>query len=201
MKSKKRLFLLLVLLAIVILVPTIYLVNTSNEESIDLSYGEWVIGRNLPYTGVFDNGDGVMRVSDSNCGHMAVATLNFNPIDIGYIKMNMSAPTSSQNYFGMEFRSGAVWLFKLERIVDVLSFVVGTDIILVVDLEAEWRTIEIAFDLSEGKISVDLDGTRIINEIEFDPNGELIDNIYIHTLTTIYLSQTYIKFDSLYNLK
>lgn len=211
MVSKKGLFLLPVILAIIILVPVIFLVYNSNtgpagreiEESIDLSYGEWDIpAYQLKYTGVFDNGDGVIRISDSNIGGIAKATLNFNPIDIGYIKMDMSAPSPSQNYFGMEFRANALILFKLERITDTFSFEVGTDRIFVVDLETEYQTIEILFDLSDPSkslVSVDLDGTRIINEIEFESNGELVNNIYMHTLYTIFLSQTYIKFESLYN--
>ena len=108
-------------------------------------------------------------------------------------------------YFAMEFRSGSTMLFKLERISDVFTLVVlSNSPITIVDLEAEWRTIEIFFDLSNGvngKVSVDLDGVTIVDAFAFDPINMEIDNIYLHTSIPTYASRTDIKFESLHNLQ
>jgi len=218
-KKRKRIVLIsviLLLIAVPVLLVIFNAVDTTDtidipaglevEESIDLSYNQWTSGVQLPYTGVFDRGDGIIRVGDANVGAMAKASLKFNAIDIGKLKMQMSASRNiSQNYFAMEFRDGGNILFKLERRVGMFTLVVLDNIpLIVVDLEAEWRTVEIFFDLSDSGnniVSVDLDGVNIIGEFTFDPNSNKIDNIYMHTSTDIYRSQTDIKFEYLYNFK
>lgn len=173
------------------------------QESIDLSYSEWITGTNYQWTGVIEGVDGEIRVRDSNVGLMAKATRSFTAIDIGKIKMDIRALSTSRNYFAMEFRSGNTILFKLERKSVKLTFVIlsNTPIILF-DMDTTFRTVEIFFDLSDssnGKVSVSVDGLIAIDEFAFDPNDMDITNIYIHTLTSIYKSQTGIKFDYLYN--
>lgn len=176
------------------------------EESIDLSYDQWSVGINYAYTYVRPGEDNSIVIGDASNAQVAKATLHFNDIDIGIIKMQICAPRDiAQNYFAMEFRSGDTTLFKLERIVNDFTFVVLSNTpITLVDLGSTYQTFEIFFDLSDGingKVSVDLDGVNKVDEFSFDPNNMEIDNIYMHTLVKIYRSKTAIKFESLYNLQ
>jgi len=214
---RKKLILIPIVLILAILIPVILIVNSNIprpniddftglevEESIDFSYSQWTLGTQYRFTRVGEAVDGSLVVVDCNRGYMASATLNFNKIDIGHIKMQMSAPTTSQLYFAMEFRSDASTLFKIERLSDVMTFVVsGGQPMIIVDLEAEWRTFDIVFDLTKGdncEVSVLLDGVITIDKFSFDPENLEVNNIYIHTSTSIYQSRTDIKFEYLYNL-
>jgi len=208
-KGKKICLISIILLVITLVSYSLFISNTEDiysgleiEDSIDLSYNQWTLGIQYDYTKVYDRGDGWIQVQDANINRMASAILTFSPIDIGKLKMEMSCQTSSRNYFAMEFRSGSTTLFKLERDVGIFNFMIDDIGIYLVDLYAEWRTIEIFFDLTDGDdgvVSVKLDGVVAIDEYIFDSNDKTITNIYMHTSTQIYQSRTDIKFEYLYN--
>ena len=217
-KGKRKKTFLIIVVALVIIVPVLCFVSLIEvpdtpdvpvgleiEEEINLLYSEWNIGTNYQWTRVIEGADDSIIVTDSNVGLMAKATRSFNNIDIGKLKMQISAQSTSRNYFAMRFRSDSTTLFMLERKVTVLTFVVsGNSPIIIFSMDTTWRTIEVFFDLSDGsngEVSIDLDGVTVVDAFVFNPNEMKINNIYMHTSTSIYKSRTDIKFEYLYNYK
>ena len=94
-------------------------------------------------------------------------------------------------------------MFMLERNADIFSFVIkDSQGIIIIDLEAEWQTFEIVFDMSEGvsaEVSLYLNGVLKVDKYEFNPVYAEINNIYMHTSRDIYKSRTDIKFEYLYD--